>query len=363
MEIKILCHCGVKFKFDVEPVDGHMPFAVKCPGCGMDATEFANAHIRQNLGLPPPPAVPVAKVISAAPINLGAANLRVGDAAAAAPVSAPAPAVRLTRATPAHAATPAAPAPAAPPVAPPVRPVLAAAAAPARTDRWKLKGPPNFGLGLVGALLGTIVGVGIWMLVHSMIDTKSKFLILGVGFFAGLGARYLSRDEGSQQLGMIAAALTLMGVFGTQYYFAYQDMFGYNVTEMATEIFEMQAAEAKKVLAKMPNESDDEIRAYLVSSYNEDMEDEEENEKIDPKSITEQDIKDFREHMLPEYKDLASGKATVTESLEEMEKEEKDFKESPGVKLWLVVQGFGMFKLGLLVASCGMAYRISANAA
>ena len=53
----------------------------------------------------------------------------------------------------------------------------------------------------------------------------------------------------------------------------------------------------------------------------------------------------------------------MTESLKEMAKEVKEFKESPGVKLWLVVQGFGMFKLGLLIASCGMAYRIIANAA
>jgi hypothetical protein len=279
--------------------------------------------------------------------------------------AAPAPAapghaapIRIAHARPPHAAPPSE----APPVAPPVRPAVVAAAQPA-----KPKGAPSFGLGLLGAFLGVIVGTGLWLLVHTFIGAKSKFLILGVGFFAGLGARYLSRDEGSQQLGMIAAALTLMGVFGVQYYIAYQDMFGYDLSQVARNIVEMQVTEAKKVLAAMPNESDEEIRTYLATAYADEEEDEEEeapptSEKVDPKSITETDIRDFREHMLPRYKDLASGKIPAAESIKELEKEEEEFKESAGVKLWLVVQGFGVFKLGLLIASCGLAYRMSANA-
>jgi hypothetical protein len=187
-------------------------------------------------------------------------------------------------------------------------------------------------------------------------------LILGVGFFAGLGARYLSRDEGSQQLGMIAAALTLMGVFGTQYYIAYQDMFGFDPKELATEDFQMEVTEAKKVLAQMPNESDQEIRVYLASAHNEENEDEEEVEKIDAKSITDEDIKFFKDESLPRYKGLVSGAIVVDELQKEAEKNVEEMKESAGVKLWLVVQGFGMFKLGLLIASCGLAYRVSANA-
>ncbi len=62
MEIKIQCHCGTKFAFDVEPVNGQMPWRVQCPACGMDGTDAANAVLRQILAPPaaaPRPAVPV----------------------------------------------------------------------------------------------------------------------------------------------------------------------------------------------------------------------------------------------------------------------------------------------------------------
>lgn len=54
MEIKVQCDCGQKFKFDVEPVNGQMPFAVNCPVCGMDGTARANVILQQLL--PPAPA-------------------------------------------------------------------------------------------------------------------------------------------------------------------------------------------------------------------------------------------------------------------------------------------------------------------
>ena len=36
--IKIICHCGQKYAFDVQPVDGRMPVPVYCPACGRDGT-------------------------------------------------------------------------------------------------------------------------------------------------------------------------------------------------------------------------------------------------------------------------------------------------------------------------------------
>src|SRR5215831_825189 len=48
MEIKILCECGTKFKFDVEPVNGRMPAPVNCPACGADATPQANSVIEST---------------------------------------------------------------------------------------------------------------------------------------------------------------------------------------------------------------------------------------------------------------------------------------------------------------------------
>jgi outer membrane protein assembly factor BamB len=36
MEIKLQCYCGTKFAFDVEPVNGQMPWQVRCPHCRAD---------------------------------------------------------------------------------------------------------------------------------------------------------------------------------------------------------------------------------------------------------------------------------------------------------------------------------------
>jgi len=70
--IKIICHCGQKYAFDVQPVDGRMPVAVNCPVCGRDGTLAANESIRKMLHgrtqpLPPPT---VAAVLQAAQSSL-----------------------------------------------------------------------------------------------------------------------------------------------------------------------------------------------------------------------------------------------------------------------------------------------------
>ena len=65
--IKIQCGGCQKHTFEIEPVDGQMPWAVACPFCGMDGTTAANSSIAQTLvasapvqaaAAPPPPPVP-----------------------------------------------------------------------------------------------------------------------------------------------------------------------------------------------------------------------------------------------------------------------------------------------------------------
>jgi hypothetical protein len=63
MELKIICQCGQKYSFDVEPVNGQMPYSVNCPVCGANGTAAANKLLAekfnfvpraQNSAAPPP---------------------------------------------------------------------------------------------------------------------------------------------------------------------------------------------------------------------------------------------------------------------------------------------------------------------
>ena len=48
MEVKIQCDCGLRFKFEVEPSNGHLPVQVNCPECGTDATQAAEAQLAKS---------------------------------------------------------------------------------------------------------------------------------------------------------------------------------------------------------------------------------------------------------------------------------------------------------------------------
>lgn len=53
MLIKLNCQCGTRYSFDVEPINGLMPFTVACPTCGADGTGAANAVIAQTAAATP----------------------------------------------------------------------------------------------------------------------------------------------------------------------------------------------------------------------------------------------------------------------------------------------------------------------
>jgi hypothetical protein len=55
--IKVLCGCGQKYSFEVEPINGRMPSTIACPVCGADGTAAANQIIAQTLASQPPPSL------------------------------------------------------------------------------------------------------------------------------------------------------------------------------------------------------------------------------------------------------------------------------------------------------------------
>src|SRR5207253_2489881 len=94
MNIKVLCPCGAKFRFEIEPVNGRMPGSVACPTCGGDATELANIVISQQLSGAQPVATIMMASTPAAPQPImppPAPTARVAAPVAAAPPSYEAP--------------------------------------------------------------------------------------------------------------------------------------------------------------------------------------------------------------------------------------------------------------------------------
>jgi hypothetical protein len=183
MELKVVCNCGQKYKFDVEPVEGVMPFTVNCPVCGVDGTNLANGLLaaaqpvttRINKAPPLPRPVPVAAQVAA---------------------TAP-PAQRLTGAPGAMRQ----PAP----------------AIPKYLQTNQATANNNFALGILGALIGAVVAVA--LMVGFFMFTGFKFPLTGtlMGAVIGFGAKLMYRGT-SSSLGGVAAAVAFVTILGTLYF-------------------------------------------------------------------------------------------------------------------------------------------------
>jgi len=204
LELKIQCDCGQKYKFDVEPVSGRMPFTVQCPVCKLDGTAKANEKLHHLASAQPmritlsgagaAPAAAPAAVAPGPPMPPPlpqAPRVRLSGAAHAAapapvPATAPAP-VAVAAAAPMGVliATPPEPAPAAPVHGRPMHAPLASAVLQPTTK-------PSFGMGLVGALVGTLVGALVYFAVFHFFGLRFKLLAVGVGLPVGGSGRNCS---------------------------------------------------------------------------------------------------------------------------------------------------------------------------
>ena len=74
MEIKIVCDCGQKYIFSVDPENGQMPASVNCPVCGADGTEVANEIMAQmfpkRVAEPAPAMTPPPPVAESSPVRV-----------------------------------------------------------------------------------------------------------------------------------------------------------------------------------------------------------------------------------------------------------------------------------------------------
>lgn len=181
MELKVLCECGQKFKFDVEPVNGQMPFKVQCPVCNADATDRANLAIAEKLAQSPPQVI--------APLS-GAS--RISDV----------PAIVLP-----GMATPVNDPPSTAQAAYPKQPAMS-------LKQTKISGEFNLGAGILGAILGAGLGAGLMYGFFLLANFRFPMMGTGIGLLTGLGARLLYKGKDST-LGAISAAIAVLATCGT----------------------------------------------------------------------------------------------------------------------------------------------------
>jgi len=224
----------------------------------------------------------------------------------------------------------------------------------------------RFGLGVLGAFLGTLVGVAVYYGVFTLTGKKIKLLALGVGYLAGLGTQLLGK-EGSKELGALTGVFVLAGLFGVQYAMGV-DQFNRPikaVTQGLAEMYDNRVALAKEVMKEVPNGTDDEIRAYLAKA------EADEDEKPDPSQVTKEDIQSFRDSDWPEHRDFASGKISreqftkdtrLDEIQNRIDETAKEFQSSPGYKMLLIAKSLTWFNLVCMASGVGLAYRMSTNA-
>lgn len=351
MELKVVCGCGQKFKFDVEPVGGRMPFTVNCPVCQTDGTAAANALLAEKfLFVPPAPVIAApsaAETFSAPPPPIAplAGGLRINRAHA--------------EPAPASVAAPLAEAPASAPSALVDRRPFAAQAA-ALAEREK---SASFSKGLLGGLIGAFVGALIYLLIFKYTDYHIKLLAVGVGALAGWFADFLGKGEGSKELGGITAVFVLVGILGAQFIVLH----GWWSETTARDLKSAQSAyisavtEAKEIVKAVPTGSDVEIRSYLAQRAVAD------GEKVTPGEISNDDVRIFRETQLLESQNLASGKLTKEQYEQQndlktsLTKEEKQDDENTFKAFFLL---FLLHKVNLfsLAAAAGLAFKLSTNA-
>ncbi len=186
MELKVLCDCGQKFKFDVEPVDGKMPFTLNCPACNEDATAAANALIAEQITSAPP--ATVAEISPPPPIAPVASGLRINRSA---PEAATAPPAVTATFTP-----------------PPISGLKPATAPKVRTQDFSLV------RGIIGAVIGAVVGCGLMFAFAVWAQFRFPFMGIAVGAASGYMARWLARGT-DKTLGIITAVIAGGLVTGT----------------------------------------------------------------------------------------------------------------------------------------------------
>lgn len=326
MEIKIVCDCGQKFKFDVEPVGGRMPWEVNCPVCGASGTDKANSVISQQLTN----ALPSSDAPSTiTPVDLSAESAK--------------PRLTIRRAE-----QPAAPPP---PVAPVMPHPLSSAAGLGAKPKPKIKpifGEPHMGKTVLGACIGSLVVVTLWVILFKATGIKWGIMAMGVGWSAGFFARWIGRSEG-QGMALVTALIALVSIISFQAWRASTEMsFSENDID---ELYAEELKDAKELIALIPNGTDEEIRAYIKHDAQED------GEMLTDAEVTKEYVELIRQLRWQPAKDLVDGKKTKEDYRKEIRDNEEEFSQTTVYRIIFWVKAIGIFNIFFIAAGVGLAYK------
>jgi hypothetical protein len=332
MEIKIQCDCGQKFKFDAEPVDGRMPWEVNCPVCGAAGTDKANQIIAQAAPAASADEPPVATLLSssaAAPVVAASAG------------EAPKPRLTIRH----HA-----PAPAAPPVPSPavLRPIGNPAAGQSLKKIKPVFGSPHWGKTILGAFIGSLIAVVIWVVLFKATGIKWGIMAMGVGWSTGFFARWIGRSEG-QQMAMVTALIALVSIISFQAWRASTEM-SMSDKEIDAEYNE-ELKDAKELVALMPNGTDEEIKAYLKTQS------QQEGELLPDSELTKEFVDMIRKVQWQPAKDLVDGKKTKEDYRKEIRESEAELSDTTVFKIIFWIKAIGLFNIFFIIAGVAFAYK------
>ena len=321
MEIKILCPCGSKYKFDVEPLNGRLPGPVNCPVCGAEGTDAANSIIAAagHTAAPAPP------LQSAQPAATVAHPVRIQSSTSSSHAAAP----PIPKSSAEH--RPSAPVPLS-------HPPGNLAAAKARNAA------PGTLTGVIGALIGGVVGMLIWYGITVGTMREFGMVAWGVGALTGWCGRLLARGV-SPQLGIAAGAVALFAILGGQF-LSTRHVIGNVVNEMAADYAVARVAYAKEGVGAT---NDAAIRRLLAESESEN----DSPSEAEVSKVTDAEVQEFKSKELPKLRKIAAGEVSKTQ-LEKEGREALAALDGAALKasfslwtlLWLVFGVGSAFKIG-----------------
>jgi hypothetical protein len=311
MELKVQCPCGQAYEFDVEPVNGRMPFPINCPTCGADGTELSNAVLAQTFPQAPQPE-PVAE---AAP----AGGLRINR-----PAQAPAPVEQTT-------------APADLPSAPAAKPWLN----PAPRPDAPRESTENIPLGILGGVLAGSLAMAGWYFLTVSSGKEFGMVAWFAGIVTGFGVLILGRD-GTPLLGAIASICAAVAILGGE--FLVVNHFANRALNRAAEsVYLSRVAYAGKVVAA---KTDAQLKEVLA-----------EKREKGPDQVTAEELATFREKDLPKLQDLANGKPSEKEFVNQFQGEKGSF----SFKFKLFEKFISLFTILWVCFGVASAYRIGSG--